>query len=422
MEKSQPISGNYKNIIFGDYSTTVSKDEDINYKRSVLLIRGLYYTSTRMTPKLPAKVFEQFIVKLIDNKGELWPYEIFKYFPEYKYQLFLLQKHSDYSDLSLELQLLSENSENVRHDISLDFFNLLPKSAQYLKDNIHYIVQTSKENLAAKVIQKNAKQYITTLKEKVQAKKLLIGPAEKTIIAAGVKDLFKEIRSSLTATQENIDKISSPKNQQYYDLDYFQYLQYLEDQAYLSVSDSFIEKYNLVYYSDKVTQKLLIEVLSETFRNKQLQCCDFAMINAIFLNSKEVPFAEEVKKQIYVCKIEGHWVCCIGDPNNADSTIIDSWMGRFIDFYPTKGYRAVVVPSQDRAQRITAKSWEEVQNPGAGIITSVGKYVKFLNDHSSIWIDEIISSADIKIQGLLSDIAKTTDLMDIIYGKNPYEI
>lgn len=433
MEHSQSISRNYRNPIFGDSDTAINEDKDISYKRSALLIRGLYHASTKMnTPRIPSQIFERFICKLITNKGELSKPEIFKCFPDYAYNLSLLQQNPDYLDLVLELKPLSEN---LSYGTIRNLFNILPKSAQYLKDNVHNIVQTTKEKvqtknsailptisnkyemdiptIAATMIQKNAKRYIALQKEKVKENKLLIGPAEKKLIAAGTKELFKDIKSSHSAITENRNSALLLKNKQYHNAEYLQYLQQAEYNAANSFTQDFRNKYSTVYYSNNLTQPLVIEVLSEMLKNQTLFCCDFAMINAMFLNSNEIQLAVEAKKQIYVCQIGGHWVCCIGDPNNLDSIIIDSWIGRFIDFYPIQGYRDVVVPSQDRAKLVLNKNGEQLQAQGSGIITSVGEYVKFLNDNPSFYIQGMISPDDIKIHWPLSNMAKTIKMTEI---------
>lgn len=94
-------------------------------------------------------------------------------------------------------------------------------------------------------------------------------------------------------------------------------------------SSDFLDFYDQVIFNRQGTTTVenLILLLQEAYHSKSMLCNDLALYLAILLrNDSSLP--ENVKSEIFVCKIDNHVFVCVGNPKQEDICYVaDPWIG-----------------------------------------------------------------------------------------------
>ncbi|MDQ5921906.1 MAG: hypothetical protein QG673_1965, partial [Pseudomonadota bacterium] len=160
--------------------------------------------------------------------------------------------------------------------------------------------------------------------------------------------------------------------------------------------------YNPIYNSiinnpiTNATTENLKQILAHGITTSNLLCNDLAMALAILIRADN-QLTIEIKQNTHVCKVGGHVMCCIGKPNDPNSIIIDPWI-RYLNLYPTTGYRDITV-LHNAPNRI-------------GFIGTVAQYKSFLQAHPNKYVPRN-SDLTITIHPQFSENTKSISPSDI---------
>jgi hypothetical protein len=261
------------------------------------------------------------------------------------------------------------NAFGANEELLEDLVISLRKNNFILAERIGEIIT---ENEAATSIQKAFRNY----KTKTNQNKLLVDFAARKILMSHMKALNKIVTHSYTAAQANGEEDGPDKELG------------KDDQCIVNWY-GFDYQY-LVAGRETMSPRQLAQYLSAVIKKEQMICSQLAIVLAIKIREdKNLP--KELRDNVYICSVRGHVMCCIGDPKNNDSLIIDPWV-KYLNLAVHENWRSKLV------------RWDN-QIRERGFMGSVAEYKKFLTDHPNKYVPEDVPK-DICIRGCLTKVTK----------------
>lgn len=140
--------------------------------------------------------------------------------------------------------------------------------------------------------------------KEVQSPFLHHAPQAQAILAT-MKQVRSEILSSGTAAETNGQPFQNP------------------------FTEDFMDFYDQVIFDKQngTTKENLILLLQEAWHAKSMLCHDISIYLSILLRNN--PELDQIKDNIFVCKIDNHSFVCIGHPNKEEGSclVVDVWAG-----------------------------------------------------------------------------------------------